>query len=232
MEELTGIARGDDLQKIGSAALIIGSLLVVVGNAWSAVTEVGNPAIAQEKIGAQLTMSYAAVLLILFGWFAALIGAAAIQRSIMGAGGAWARLGLYFMILGTAMWSIGIVLDIEYFDLISKWLAAPAEGKDAAHTLLVTLFPPGGGFGRGLFPVTLMCSWLAFAFLGLAMIQSQFYPPWLGWPGFILGAIGVLLGIVITFTGREPYFMAFTVLAFATTLWLLMSGIWMARKAW
>jgi hypothetical protein len=232
MAQQAGIVKGDVLQKIGSAALIIGSLLVAIGNTWTAMVDLSNPALAQSRIGAQIMLSYVAVLLVLFGWWAALIGAAAIQQSITGPGGAWARVGLYFMIMGTLLWSLGIVLDIEYFDLIAKWLAAPPQGKELAHGVLVTLFPPGAGFGRGLFPVTLMCSWLAFAFLGLGMLQSAFYPRWLGWLGSILGAIGVLLGIVMTFTGREPYFMIFTVLAFASIVWLLMTGIWMVRRAW
>jgi hypothetical protein len=125
-----------------------------------------------------------------------------------------------------------MVLDISYSAMIANWLAAPEAGKESAHNLLTTFFPPGGGLGRGLFPMTVLSTWLAYAFLGIGMIRSDIYPRWLGWLGSILGILGVLLGIVITFTGREAVYMLFTVLAFSTILWLLMCGIWVARRAW
>jgi hypothetical protein len=232
MTQQQGIVKGDALQKIGSAGFIVAAVLVAVGNTYVASLDLSNPTVAQERMSGQIVIFQAVVLLILFGWWALLIGAAAVQRSIMAAGAAWARVGLFFMIMGTILWTLGIVLDIAYSDLIAKWTAAPAASKESAYNVLMTLFPPGAGLGRGLFPITLMCSWLAFAFLGIGMIHSAIYPRWLGWLGSILGILGVLLGIVMTFTGREAFFMLFTVLAFVSILWLLMSGIWMARRAW
>jgi hypothetical protein len=167
-----------------------------------------------------------------FGWWAVLIGAAAVCHSIAGQGGVLARLGFYFLLMGATLWTLGMSLDITYADLIAHWLAAPADGKDAARKVLDTLFPPGGGLGRGLFPMNVMSNWLAFALLGSGMVRSANYPRWLGWPGLSLGIIGVLMGMAMAFVGREAIFHLFTVLGFATILWLLLCGLWVARKVW
>ena len=74
-------------------------------------------------------------------------------------------------------------------------------------------------------------NWLAFAFLSTGMVRSGVYPRWLGWFGFIVGILGVLAGIVMTYVGREAIFTPVTVLAFATLLWVLLCGIWVARRA-
>jgi hypothetical protein len=80
--------------------------------------------------------------------------------------------------------------------------------------------------------MNVMSNWLAFALLGSGMVRSANYPRWLGWPGLSLGIIGVLMGMAMAFVGREAIFHLFTVLGFATILWLLLCGLWVARKVW
>lgn len=227
-----GIVRGDALQKMGSAGLIVAAVLVAGGNIFVTWLDLSNPDVARARIGSQIVIFQAVSLMITFGWWASLMGIAAVHHSIDAAGAAWARMGMYMMIVGVSLWTLGMALDISYSAMIANWLAAPEAGKEAAHNLLTGFFPPGGGLGRGLFPMTVMSTWLAFAFLGVGMIRSAIYARWLGWLGSILGILGVLLGIVITFTGREAVFMVFAVLAFLSILWLLMWGMWMARRAW
>lgn len=232
MTQAQGIVKGDSLQKVGSAGFIVAAVLITVGNIFTTWLDLSRPDVAQVRIGSQIIIFQAVVLMITFGWWASLMGADAVHRSIAVAGEAWARMGFYLMIIGVGLWTLGMVLDISYSAMIANWLAAPEAGKEAAHNLLTTFFPPGGGLGRGLFPMTVISTWLAYAFLGIGMIRSEIYPRWLGWLGSILGIFGVLLGMVITFTGREAVYMFFTVLAFLTILWLLIVGIWVARRVW
>lgn len=227
-----GIVKGDAFQKIGSAGFLIAVVLIIVGLTWATTVDLSNPGVALARMSSQIVVFQTISLLMTFGWWAVLMGAAAVRRSITASGAAWANMGFYFMIVGTALWTMGMSLDITYSVLIDNWMAAPAASKELAHNLVTTLFPPGAGFGRGLFPLEVIANWLAFAFLGTAMALSAVYPRWLGWLGLILGIIGVLVGIVMTYIGREAIFMPFTVLAFATILWFLMSGIWMVRRAW
>jgi hypothetical protein len=51
-----------------------------------------------------------------------------------------------------------MALDVAHADLLARWLAAPADGKHAARNVLDTLFPPGGGLGRVLFPMNVLAT--------------------------------------------------------------------------
>ena len=132
------------------------------------------------------------------------------------------------MLMGTAIWTIGSSLNVSYPAAIVNWQATPADGKDAAY-IAVAAIP---GFGRGLFPLEVIINWLAFALLGIGMVQSGVFPRWLGWFGMIMGVAGILLGITQTFTGRESSLILFGVLLYLTILWWVVIGIWVARKVW
>jgi hypothetical protein len=224
-----GIVRGDPQQKLGSAGFIVGAVLIGVGNIWVTRVGLGNPMEALNKFSENPHLLQAVTLLLTFGYWAAFIGVVGLQRSISASGAAWARLGLYFMIMGCTLWTLGMSLDITYSNLIANWLAAPDVSKEFARNL-ITIYSPTNGIGRGLFPMNVMSNWLAFGFLGIGMVRSSTYPHWLGWYGVVLGLIGLPMGAVMAITGREAIWSLFTVLSFVTLLWILALGIWMARK--
>ena len=165
-----GIVKGDALQKMGSAGFIIAAVLIIIGNTWVTTINLSNPAVAQARMSSQIVIFQTVSLMLTFGWWALLMGVVAVRRSITASGSAWASMGFYFMMVGTALWTMGMSLDISYSVLIANWLAAPAASKELAHNLLTTLFPPGAGFGRGLFPLVVLSNWLAVAFLGTGMV--------------------------------------------------------------
>jgi hypothetical protein len=230
MTQPHGIMKGDTQQKLGSAGFLIGTLLMVVGSLllppslgvshWQAmITEVGE----------QVVLLQACALLITFGYWAVLIGTAGVYRSITAGGAAWARLGFYLHLMGTAMWTTGLsVGDVSYPAAAANWLSASETGKEAAYIALAAI----PGITRGLFPMEVIVIWLAFAFLGIGMVRSAIYPRWLGWIGLLLGMAGVPLGIAQTFAGRESTLNLFMALNIATILWTFVTGIWVARKAW
>ncbi len=226
------VSRAVRIQKLGSVALIIATVLIIVGNVWVATVDLSNPVVARERMSRQLVSLDVVTLMMTVGWYGVLMGAVAIHSSIKEAGAEWATMGLYLLVVGTSAWTVGMSLDISLSALISNWLSAPPAQQTAAYNLLNTLFPARLGFGRGLFPLEILVNWLAFGFLGLGMLRSCTFPRWITWPGPVLGIIGVGFGIIMTFTGREAVFTPFTVLAFLTLLWFLVTGIWMARKAW
>lgn len=229
------ILKGDTLQKIGGFGLITGAILMVIGSIWPASVDLGGAVVMQKEFGEQAVVLQACALLMTFGYWGMMIGMVDIYRSITASGesasgAAWARLGFYFLLTGNVLWIIGQSLNVSLPAAILNWQAAPADGKEAAYNIVTVLSP--GGFGRGLFPLEVIVIWLAFALLGIGMAYSSIYPRWLGSGGLILGIAGVLLGISQTFTGRESSFIFFGILLYLTILWWLVTGIWIARKAW
>ena len=230
MTKQQGFLLGTEQQKLSSTGFIIGVLLITIGNVWVTLVGLGDPAEALSKFSENVQLLQVVALLITLGWWAVLIGVVGVSHSITASGAAWARLGLYFMITGTALWTLGMALDISYANLIANWLSAPEADKEFARDL-ITIYSPTLGIGRGLFPMNVMSNWLAFGFLSMGMIRSSIYPRWLGWFGFGLGTIGLPMGATMIFTGREAIWNAFSILAFATILWLLALGVWMARES-
>jgi len=226
-----GIVKGDEQQKLGSAGLIVGAVLITIGGIWVTMVGLANPMEALSKFSENVHLLQSVALLITFGWWAVMVGVVGVYRSISVSGAAWARLGLYFMIMGCVLSTLGLSLDISYSNLIANWLTAPDASREFARNL-ITIYSPTNGIGRGVFPMNVMSNWLAFGFLGIGMIRSSIYPRWLGWFGLILSVIGLPMGATIAFIGREAVWNFFTVLAFLTILWFLALGIWMARKAW
>jgi len=225
-----GIVRGDALQRIGSAGYIVGALLIVIGGLL--LPRATNPSNLQEMLkplGEQEVLTQVCVLLITSGYWAVMMGAAGVYRSITAGGAAWARLGFYLIIVGTAVWTLILSLDVSQARAVATWLAAPTEGKEAAYSVVATL----AAIGRGIYATSIMVYWLALVFLGIGMVRSAVYPRWLGWVGLTLGITGVSLGIIQTFSGRfSTLTLVYVVLSFVTTLWFLAVGIWVARTAW
>ena len=231
MKKQQGSSRGGEHQILSSAGLIVGAVLIIMANIWVTRVGLGDPMAALDKFSENVDLLRAMALLITFGWWAVMIGVVGVNHSIPAGGAVWARLGLYFMIVGTALWTLGMALDITYSNLIASWLSAPDADKEFARDL-ITIYSPTIGIGRGLFPMNVMSNWLAFGFLGMGMLRSSRYPLWSGWVGSVLGVGGLLLGTTMAFVGREAVWGLFTVLAFATILWILALGIWVARESW
>jgi hypothetical protein len=231
MAQQQNIVKGDALQKISSAGLIIGAILLVIGNLLMPYTT--NPTSSLREmltpLGAHELQSEISSLLIMMGFLAMMIGMTGVYRSITAGGAAWARLGFYFVLVGTALQTISLSLDVSVASAVAKWLAAPVDGKEAAWSVVAAL----NAVGRGIIPMTWIVYWLAFGLLGIGMIRCAVYPRWLGWVGLILSCPVVAVGIIHIFTTRTTTItLTFVALAMLTNLWALAVGIWVARKAW
>lgn len=227
----TSVLRGNAQLKVSSAGFIIGASMILLGNIWVAMVGLGDPVEALNTYSENIFMLQSIALLITFGWWAVMVGVIGLYHSITAGGAIWALLGMVFMIMGSTLWTLGMALDLSYSNLIANWLSAPDDSKELARSL-ITIYSPTLGIGRGLFPMNVMSNWLAFGFLGIGMIRSALFPRWFGWAGLALGFIGLALGAVMAFIGREAIWAYFTILAFLTLLWLLPLGIWIAKEAW
>jgi hypothetical protein len=231
MTQQQSIVKGDALQKISSAGFIIaailfgisGLLMPYAAKPTSNIQEMLTP-LGEHEFRAQVSS-----LLMTIGFWAAMIGATGVYRSITTVGAAWARVGFNFVLVGTALWTVSLSLDVATASAVATWLAAPAAGKETAWSAVVAL----NAVGRGVIPMTWIVYWLAFAFLGIGMIGSAVYPRWFGWVGLILSNVVVAVGVIQTFTARSTTLtLVFAVLMLLTALWNLMVGIWVARRAW
>jgi hypothetical protein len=226
-----GIVKGDAQQRLGSAGFIVGATLLVIGNLVMPYTTTPTSNIREmlKPLGEQAFRAEIASLLIAAGFWAMMIGATGIYHSFTAGGAAWVRLGFYFLVVGTTLQTVSLSLDVATASAVANWLAASAEGQEAAWSVVVVL----NAVGRGVIPMTWIVYWLGFAFLGIAMVRSALYPRWLGWVGLILATPVVAVGIIQTFTARTTTItLAFVVLALLTNFWALAVGIWVARKAW
>jgi len=225
-----GIATRDALQKISSAGLIIGFVLIAAGGTWPLFVAFEDMQTGARVFGAYAVQLQACSLLLVLGFWAATVGMGEVHRSIVARGADWARWGFYFLTIGATLWTIGMSLDITYSAALVNWQTAPREGKETAH-IIAQIFS-GLGFGRGFFPLEVIEIWMALGFMGIGMVRSRIYPRWLGLAGLVLGVVGVPLGIAETFTGREASLNIFKGLMVLTTFWFLAVGIWVARRAW
>ena len=225
------IVKGDTVQKISSAGFITGAILLVIGSLL--MPHAAHPTSDLQEmlkpLGEHEFRTEASSLLVTIGFLAMMIGITGVYRSITTEGMAWARLGFYVLLVGTALQTVSLSLDVATASAVGKWLEAPVDSKEAAWSVVVVL----NAVGRGVIPITWIVYWLAFAFLGIGMIGSAVYPRWLGRAGLILAMPVISVGVIHTFTPRTTTItLAFVILALLTNIWALVVGIWVARKAW
>ena len=91
-----------------------------------------------------------------------------------------------------------------------------------------------GDFNFGLFTLAILANWLALTFLGVGMVLSTVYPKVYGWAIVVLGVATVgAVGIPQGFTGENDTMQVlFAVLSLLSTVWALMVGVWITRRAW
>jgi hypothetical protein len=231
MTQQQSIVKGDPLQKISSAGFIIGAILMMLGGLLMpyAAKPTSNIQEMLTPLGEHEFRAEVSSLLMMMGIWAMMIGAMGVYRSITAGGAAWARIGFNFILVGTGLWTASLSSDVATASAVAKWLAAPIDGKEAAWSAVAAL----NAVGRGSYPSTIIVYWLAFVFLGIGMIGSTVYPRWLGWVGLILSNAVIVVGVIQVFTARSTTLtLVYAVLSLLTTLWALVIGIWVARRAW
>jgi hypothetical protein len=231
MAQQQGIVKGDVLQRVGSAGFIIGAILLVIFNVL--LPRAADPSSTQavlQKWGGQEVLTQICALLLAVGIWAVMLGVAGVYRSISAGGAAWARLGFYGIVVGTAMWAVNFALTMAAAGAAANWLAAPAAGQATAYSVAASLYAASAAVET----MSIIVFWLALVFLGIGMVLSTVYPRWMGWVGIVLGIATVAaVGIIEAFAGPSSTLeLTFMVLSLLTTLWALVIGIWVARKAW
>jgi len=209
MSQQQGIVKGDTIQRLGSLGFIIGGVLLFVIATLDILRDGGGS-----------TQRVVAGFFVPVGIWGVMLGTAAIHRSIIAAGAGWARLGFYLIIIGTAVWTV-------HMSLRAGLARAAAEGiTDGVVAIDVMI--------HQVVAMAYLTEWLGIFFLGIGMVRSTVYPKGLGWTGLLLGILTFAIGGVPMFFLGEGSFgeILGPVLAGLTTIWALVIGVWVARRAW
>jgi hypothetical protein len=231
MTQEQGIMEGNVQHKLSSAGFIIGAILFGIGGLLMphAAKPTSDLQEMLKPLGEDPFLTNVSSLLTTIGFWAALIGVTGVYRSMIASGATWARLGFYFTLIGTALWTVSFSLDVSTASAVANWLSAPADGKETAWGIVAAI----SAVGRGVLPMTWIVYWMALAFLDVGMLGSAVYPRWLGWAGLIVSTPVIALGIVQIFTPRTiTLTLIFALLMMLTALWNLVTGVWIARRAW
>jgi len=191
------IVKGDALQRISSAGFIIGAILFAASGLLMphANTPTSDLREMLTPMGEYQYRTIVSSLFGMIGFWMALIGVTGVHRFITAdktKSAVLARLGFYFTLIGTTLWTVSWAMDVNTVNAVANWLSAPIDGKDAAWIVVATL----AAFGRGILPTTWIIYWLALAFLNVAMLQSGIYPQWLGWAGLTVNIPMIALGVL------------------------------------
>jgi hypothetical protein len=210
---------------------VVGALLAFVANALHPhpndfSLEALLQSIAENSAWSAVHMTLLMGLLLILGSFVA------ITLSLEGEPGALAaRYALAASLLGGTLIFVSTAADGFAMNLLARgWLDAPAGEKASAlrmadtievsqyavYSLSVVVF-----LGVGVF------------LYGLAVVQSRAYPGWLGWLALVSGAGALVVGVAQCFGGpdfraTEIFFVLFSMLS---TIWVLVMGVLMWRKA-
>jgi hypothetical protein len=69
-------------------------------------------------------------------------------------------------------------------------------------------------------------------FFGVAIAASRVYPAVLGWVGVVFGLVSVFASVWGTLAGpTAPFFLVFTVSSLVLTLFVLVAGVFLVRRA-
>ena len=221
------------LLRIGGVSLIVGFVLTIVHVVLLVVdaplsepgdTEAFLQSIVDSSIWAGSHVLVLITLLLGVG------GLLALYRSITGEpGAALAQLGFAAALMGGAVTSVSVAIlgGGAMKELADAWAAAadnevPLAVAEAALLVSFDIGSWGNLVFYGVAPIL----------YGLAIALTGLYPKWLGWVAVIGGAGGVLIQIVQFSQGVSQVTASVYVAFFlVVTLWLLVMGVLMWRKA-
>ena len=220
---------GDVLQKIAGLGLIVGGILTLASNAiFPRADDPSVVAQVLETYADNEMLSQLSYLGITMGVIAIMIGIVGLYRKIStGAAVAWARLGFFGVIVGTTLFAISSAVGLAVVERAVDWAAAGSALDTSAFSATAALVEAN----RSMFVMTFLVYWLALIFLAIGMVLSSAYPKWLGWVLLVASAAVVVISIPPFFA--EPSQAAeyvFAVPAGVTSIWALVTGIWITRR--
>lgn len=231
MQAAQGITKGDVLQRVASIGFVVGGIATVGANAL--FPRSADPGIIAERLttaGENESLQRIALLVLIIGFWALLVGAAGVYRSLStGPAAVWARLGFYGVLGATTLATVSIATALATTAAAVDWVAAGSTTGTTEYAIAASLI----AISNSVFDVMIVGYWLALLSLGIGMVLSDTHPRWLGWALLVIGAVVVAAGVPRLFTEpTQVREIVFAIPAGLTSVWALVIGIWVARKAW
>lgn len=218
------------LARFSASLGIIGAVLAMIGNGF-------HPHLTDPSLEAFLglvasradwTLLHLTLIVSIFCILGVLYG---VSRSVQheSAGGlAW--LGFALAVAGSTMFAVNFALDgMAMKHIADSWVtadsavqAAMLPSAEVLHQIIFSFYTTW---------IFLFLS-LPFVLYGLALIQSDVYPRWMGWLGLVSGLGSTLLGMM-QYVGGETELLTtlFLVFSVSVTFWVLIIAIVMWRRA-
>lgn len=230
-----GISKGDVLQRLAGLSFVVGAILLIIFNLlFPRASDPSNAGQFVQKVAdTRGGLWEVDNLLLAVGIWGFMIGVTGVYRSITtGSAAAWARLGYYGVVVGTTLWTV--LFAMQGFGLplvVEQWQQAVGPGKDSLGLIASSLVY----LTNGLFSMTVIVFWLAVIFVGIGMALSAVYPKWIGAVAIVLGVATVAaVGLPQALAGPSQAVtnVIFPILSLLSTVWGLVVGAWILRKAW
>lgn len=224
------MSEGDVLQRVTPVGLIIGGVFSLAANAifLTSLRAVDPNSLASTVLtySDNELLGKIGALARAVGIWAMVVGFTNVHHFIrVGAGAAWARVGFYGLVIGGSGLTVAEGLAFGAIQAAAGWAAAPADlTLGTANSLFLA--------SRSTYDLSVIAFWSALLVIGFAWTRTNVYPLWAAWSLLGLGAWTTALAIVRLFNATAALGLAIALPIGLTSVWAVVVGIWLTRKAW
>lgn len=225
------MSEGDVLQRVTPVGLVIGGVFTLAANVvfltflWAVDPNslLSNVLTYSENE----TLGRLGALTRAIGIWAMVVGFTNVHHFIrVGAGAAWARVGFYGLVIGGSGLTVAAGLAFAAIQAAVGWAAAPSDlTLGTANSLFLA--------SRSAYDLSVVAFWSALIVVGFAWTRTDVYPSWAAWSLLGLGVATAAMGLVRLFVNTTTTTeLALVILVGLTSVWAIVVGIWLCRKAW
>jgi hypothetical protein len=212
----------------GGMAAVAGAVLLLAFNLLHPrPTDFENPATGELQLVADSDAWVPIHLGILLGSLLIILGLFALARSLKGTPAeGLSRLALGSLLIAAPVTVLSLAVDGYGLKAVADAAAGGQAGAVAAGTAVAEVT-------WGLF-MFLILTFLGITptFFGAAIAGSRIYPAGLGWVAVVFGLVSVFASVWGTLAGpNAPFFLVFTVSSLVLTLFVLVAGVFLMRRA-
>jgi hypothetical protein len=212
----------------GGMAAVFGAILLVIFNLLHPrPTDFDNAAGGELRLVADSDAWVPIHLGILLGSLLIILGLFALARSMKGTSAE----GLSRLALGSLLIAAPVSVLTLAVDGYGLKAAADAAAGGQAGAVAAGMAVAEVTWGLFMFLILTFLG-ITPVFFGMAIAASRTYPAGLGWVAVVFGLVSVFASVWGTLAGpTQPFFLVFTVSSLVLTLFVLVAGLYLYRRA-